>query len=856
MKFKKIMIGVMSTSLLMSAFAMPTFAAKLPGAQYSTVQLEAVPTKEMTYYKNGSSSIPADLKWITDSSALEFLPLSVIGDVTSVVLDEGVYWIGTENGLQRVNFSEKNANDIVQYFAGPRYLYGGDGLVTGLASDNEGGIWVRNASGVTHIAMPEKTMAEKNEAYERVVRDVHDRYGLTSYANFNFTETDGNFNGINYSSDTGILDATPSTSDNDGLWTSMYGMGEIFRFAALTEQYGTSPTIEQQAEINEAKTAAIRATKAVLLLSYVSGRGNGFPARSFMLTSEASAATTDGTIYGQQSQNGFWFQHVVGEDAVNPNGIIPSMEIEGQTPIGYSIVRVTKDAMTKKGSRLFPSGGTDVMNYNGIALSNEAINALNETRADGEKLGTDIYTIVETVDGEEVHQVLPVITTVTNKASAKEDKTTNATNKPIFQLTAPVYEQIPTYFNDLFPSSAINGEGNIDMNQIVYKADTSSDEVDGHFALLYTAYKYLIGDTNDVELLELKSFVEKSTHHLMELILNDDHYYVEDATGKATQWSRWIAQYFNDGIGNMKQKELWKYSVGVDENGDDALSYGYEDGPLNVLQIMSFLKAAIVITENSDMYSHDTEKYKVAYELAFNGGYSTEAPYVNGKGYINIAQEYIERRIIRQATSAYSINGNQVVSPGTWDINNYTGEMEDDSNINGTLHNDWTQYINYSDEELGWFPIFVLTTAETDPAKHALIAAAFDQWYENEIREENPFYTFLYQIVHPEKTDVELEAAVRYLYRLPQYLITFPVEWNRQDVLYIEPGYRDDYVQTNYVLAPDERKAMKNNTNPFEADGQMQSADPNYNYNYGGMEVGFTFTIPYWLGRYFEIIKE
>lgn len=41
--------------------AAPVLAEKLPGAGYSPVQLEAVQTKEMTYYKAGSASIPVTL---------------------------------------------------------------------------------------------------------------------------------------------------------------------------------------------------------------------------------------------------------------------------------------------------------------------------------------------------------------------------------------------------------------------------------------------------------------------------------------------------------------------------------------------------------------------------------------------------------------------------------------------------------------------------------------------------------------------------------------------------------------------------------------------------------------------------
>lgn len=825
--------------------AAPVLAEKLPGASYSPVQLEAVQTKEMTYYKTGSVSIPGNIEWVTDSAALKFLPLSVIGDVTSVVLDGGVYWIGTETGLQRVDFTASDTKDIVQYMAGPRYLYGGDDHVTGLASDGESGIWVRTASGVTHIAMPEKTLHDKSFIYEDLVESILDRRGMVHGAGFSFTETDNTLDAVNYNSATGLFTSTPSTSDNDGLWTAMYAMGEVFRYKALQEQYGANPASGELAEIADARAAALRATKAVLLLDYVSGRGNGFPARSYMLTSEATAATVGNSVYGYQSTNGFWFQNFVGPDMINPNGIIPSMQRDdGTEPIGYSMVRVTKDAENKKGSTLFPSGGTDVLNYNGLGLSQAAIDELNLTRPEGQKLGIDIKTRVGTTATGAVYQVLPVITAATNNNDAKEDKTTGENNKPLFQLTAPVYEQIPDFFNDLFPDSAIV-DGHIDMNQIVYKADTSADEVDGHYAMFYTAYKYLVGDSTDPELLELKSLIEETTHRMTELILKDDHYYIEDATGKSTQWSRWFAKYFNDSLGVMEQQVQWQSKIGVDENGDDALSYGYEDGPLNALQVMAALKSASYIVEES--YPADSAKYELAYEQAFAGSYSKEEPYINGQGYMDMALDYIERRLVRQATNAYSENDNQAVT---------MDNAGDGTNTNATIHNDWTQYINYSDEELGWFPVFVLVTLEQDAGRHAQIVAAYDQWYSNEVREENPFYTFLYQLAHPDKTDVDLQSAVRFLYRFPEFQIEFPVQWDRQDVLYIEPGDRDDYKQTNYALAPDERRIIKHNSNPFENDSQTTGANPGYNYRSGSIEAGSVFTLPYWLGRYFEIIKE
>ncbi|THF84230.1 hypothetical protein [Cohnella fermenti] len=852
--------GALAATMLI-ALPLPTFAAKPASSAYSTIQLKATPQKEVVYYNN--SAIIPDIDWVTDSTALTFLPTAVTGDVTSVVKEEsGVLWIGTETGLQRVNFSAEDPGDIVEYFAGPRYLYGGDNNVTGLASDGEGGIWAKTASGVTHITMKEKTLVEKATRFEELADLVNDRRGMKTGTSFTFTDS-ANPGIVDYSSPTGVFTSAPETDDNDGLWTSMYAIGEIFRYATLVEEYGESPSDPSQAaEIEAAQDSAVHATKAVLLLDYVSGRGNGFPARSYMLTSEPNAATVGGTVYGYQSQNGFWFQNFVGEDAVNPNGIIPSMKIEGADPIGYSMVRVTKDATNKSGSNVFSSIGNDnVMAFNGFGLNPEAIEELNKTRPDGQKLGTDIYVTVK-----EYPQVLPVITAATNQKKPAEDKTTSESNKPLFQLTAPIYEQIPTIFNDLFPSSAlkeVDGQQVIDMNQIVYKADTSSDEVIGHYALFFTAYKYLIGNSQDSELLELKPYVVDTTKRMTDLILKDDHYYIEDATGKSTQWSRWFSEYFNDNLDEMKSQPEWsQYKLGlVGEDGDkeDGLSYGFEDAPLNALELMSVLKTATTVTAAD--YPANSAKYQLAYEQTYDSSYSTSAEYINGKGYINMALEYIERRLVRQANDAYGVNDDQ---PVTRDNYQYSTEDEaddrihDNATVNGTLHGDWTQYLNYSDEELAWFALYPLILQETDATKHSLIAQAFDQWYENEQREENPFYTFLYQLAHPERTDIDLEAAVDYLYSIPQYQVTFQIEWNRQDVLYIEPGFRDDYVQTNYVLPMDERRAMKNNGNPFEAEKQAGAADPNYGYNGSGLdlEVGSTFSVPYWMGRYFEIIKE
>jgi hypothetical protein len=867
---KFLAVSSIAAMLLTSPVSTGIVQAKAPaGAKYKAVQLSAVRTKEISYYKIGDTAIPAYLNWVTkDVSALDFIPSTVVEDVNSVVKDaDNVYWIGTHNGLQRVDFTEKDARDIVQYMSGPRYLYGGDDNVLSLAADGAGGVWVRNALGVTHIAMPERTMKQKADFYEKMNQAVNDRRGMVASAPFTFIDPRKSY--VDYNSPSGAFVGNPSTSDNDGLWTAMYALGEIYRYNTLKTEYGKNPTYAQKEEIVAAREAATRATKAVLLLSYVSGRDNGFPARSYNLTSEPAAATTGGTDYGYQPQSGFWFHSVV-DGSTNPNGIIPSMQRTDKQPIGYSIVRVTKDAMTKIGDKLYASGDpTDPMSYNGVQLSQAAIDELNKTRPVGQKLGTDIYIL----DGDGNKHVMPVVTQASvadpNRA-AKDDKTTNENNKPAFQLTVPIYSKIPKIFNDLFPASAIAADGYVDQNQIVYKADTSSDEVDGHYALFYAAYTVLCDDSTP-ELKALKPMISEITNKMTNLILKDNKYFIEDATGKGTQWSRWTSKYFNDNIGEMEKQPEWSSNVGIFDNKDEALSYGYEDGPLNALEVMATLKTAMTVTGKD--YPMDQKMYQEAYNLTFDSSYSKEESYVNGKGYIGMSLEYIKRREVRQATHAFNILKELATYGNVADLYNAKDEDGNPINwqarthINSTIHNDWTQYINYSDEELGWFPVYQLILQEKDPVRYKQIVDSYSQWYENEIREENPFYTFLYQLANPTDNSVsmqqDIQNSVRFLYRTQHVKIGFPVNYDRQDVFYIEPGDRDGAkAQTNYALPLDEQRIHRNNSNPFaRASNSAKDYSPTatFNYNTGGgknMDDGVTFLLPYWLGRNFGIIKE
>jgi hypothetical protein len=187
--------------------------------------------------------VPADLR----SNAI---PLPVGGITATVRSADGATWLGTTQGLVRLDFSAPE-RDRRQYLAGLRYLP--DDLVQQILPDAQGGVWVRTSTGVSHIEWKVMTLAQKAEAFEQRIRARHDRYGLTASSHLAVAGD--------------VSSNQMHDNDNDGLWTAMYTAAECFRYAVTK-----SP---------EALANARRALEAILFLEEVAGR-RGFPARSYI----------------------------------------------------------------------------------------------------------------------------------------------------------------------------------------------------------------------------------------------------------------------------------------------------------------------------------------------------------------------------------------------------------------------------------------------------------------------------------------------------------------------------------------------------------------------------------------------
>src|SRR5690606_276191 len=133
-----------------------------------------------------------------------------IPEITCMEAIDGHLWFGSAEGAFKLRDDGK-----FDYYYGKRWLPGN--VVKHISKGSDGSVLILTDGGLGKIDFKEMTLFDKAQYYEQQVRNRHIRYG------FNATLVDLDQGNI----DSGRL----SDSDNDGLWTSMYLAGEVFRYA-------------------------------------------------------------------------------------------------------------------------------------------------------------------------------------------------------------------------------------------------------------------------------------------------------------------------------------------------------------------------------------------------------------------------------------------------------------------------------------------------------------------------------------------------------------------------------------------------------------------------------------------------
>jgi len=170
------------------------------------------------------------------------LPNTKISCISEI---KGRLWFGSANGA----FSLRPDGNY-DYYASRRWLV--DDKVSDISSGPDNSVLILSEKGLSRINFVEMTLAEKAEYFQEVQRLRHIRHGFSSEGHLSIP---GDPSSI-------VLGDT----DNDGLWTSMYLAGELFRYAA---------TLSEDALQN-----AYEAFEAMERLTEISGI-KGFPARTY-----------------------------------------------------------------------------------------------------------------------------------------------------------------------------------------------------------------------------------------------------------------------------------------------------------------------------------------------------------------------------------------------------------------------------------------------------------------------------------------------------------------------------------------------------------------------------------------------
>jgi hypothetical protein len=164
-------------------------------------------------------------------------------------------WFATSRGAFRFDGLEW------RYRMAPRWLPADD--VLDVAVDGQNRAWFATPAGLGLIRQVPQTLDRKAELFETQIDQYHRRTPF------------GYIDAVRLTEPADRSQWTQHDSDNDGLWTSMYGAGECFAYAATGSE--------------QARQRAWAAFQAVRFLSEVTRDGipparHGFPARSILST--------------------------------------------------------------------------------------------------------------------------------------------------------------------------------------------------------------------------------------------------------------------------------------------------------------------------------------------------------------------------------------------------------------------------------------------------------------------------------------------------------------------------------------------------------------------------------------------
>lgn len=730
--------------------------------------------KIVTRYDLDDERVPAFVKEYNSS------------DNAVAVTADGAKWSITNYGVLRVDENAENERDKEQRFMGDRYFYSADttdGKVLAILADGENGIWTVMAEGYSHIEMKAIGGADKAAMMSDESQKYVARRGMVSNADLKNGEW------------------VPEESDNDGLWTSMYGAGELMRYAVLKND----PTATKE-EIAAARKTAYLSTEAVLLLTYISMRTGTVES---LVHAQRNGSVSDVNV-------GKWY----GADVLKEGGDY-SMNIPGESPAEDF------EGMYKKYMRF--GTGSYVMKKSNLELlaPDNWISPRTGKTAKRTRLLEGFWSRTYSFRTEDrdfdgyihwSHNGDGTATGMSNKPETDKGYLLNGEN--LRGVTVDASGSIPErLWNDLIGSG-------YDVSDIIYKGDTSADEIIGHVFLYKLAYD-ILGEEDP----EIKELIARTMDSFAQHIV-DNSYSLCDGSGQPTTWGKFSRTYFHNGqvLGGA---------------------------PLQSAVILTTFKVAAYVTGD--------QKWEDEYRMAA----------------LDPAYEYA--KIMTQELDRYNMSILEYAN-GVSPILGYILRPLVGTKLFKFVYR---LILNYSDEEMAMLAYYTLFQLEDDEELLSYYREGLNDWWYSISHSENPCWYYIYQLAYPneEQTDVYgnslIETASWSLSRHPidlrRYLASNSnrddiAEFNLESVgidgtniLSYDPNGKKPFFSNNKsgvvqilgavlrggdftwkVAAPDERELHKFNGSTYRLGTETMDTV---------MEGSTTYTLPYWMGRYHGMLK-
>lgn len=773
-----------SDSVVLNVVSTPTLMAERSTAKidYSFDALEDVDNlqKIVKRYAHGSSEIPEFVSTVTDYSNYQ-----------KAVTADGAVWEIKDYGVLRTCENAPTRRDVEQRFMGNRYFYSDDtskGNVLAIFPDGENGIWTVMKSGVTHIQMLEISAAEKASYMSKVTQESMNRHGLINCA----YGGEGAWKG--------------SESDNDGLWTSMYSAGELMRYATLRDDPNAS-----EEELAAAKQSAYSSAEAVLLLYYISMRTGTTQAYVRRQTTQTIPGTTDDR----------WLSADALEKGGSPSVMIPAKspaKLFDEASATYTFFS-SSDRLENKGFyyAVYPEDWSNPAEnpdkeYETQTRLLEGFPA-RTFRLKSENFGfhDNIYWSVN-ADG--------TATGVSEKKEGQSGYLLN--NENLRGVNVDASGKVPErLWNNLI------GE-EYSPEDIIYKTDTSADELIGHMFLFKLMYDIIAPEDPEIKELLINAIDNLAQH------LSDNSYMLVDGTGQPTTWANFGRTLFCTGS-------------------------SVAETSLHSLVLLSIFKTAAYITG----YQKWEDEYRMA---ALDPAYE----------YAKISSQHYERMMMAVKYTA----GDATIHL----LGNVVGALENTDLVETV----YRFIVNYSSEEMAMLGFYAMFQLEDDEEILRYYRQAIDDWWISIKYSENPLWYYIYQLAYPDKVIKDaygnniVETAAWSLSRHPVDTVWYHASnKNRDDIGEVsvskiglnfnqvlsyniktskplpEIGENPEILDiVRFILAavkvdwavaaPDERSIHKYNTSSYYLDSH---------HYINCMEASTTYTLPYWMGVYHGITQ-